>query len=217
MRHKGKSGYTPVKEKGNTDENILAAAQKLFAVQGFEGVTLREISDAASANPALVSYYFGDKRGLYRKCLENIGNKRLAFAERFLVMAPSSPEDVRLRLALFVEDIIESYLEDPTAMLLVHRECENQTNLSEDIFRKIFVAVFDHLKNFLAMSQRAGYLKPGVDIHLATIIFFGATVNFTRTEALNDKYFKVSLRSKDFRKRVVTSLLGIFLDGVRTP
>ncbi len=215
MRRKKKSKHSPAKSKVHTDQNILAAAQNLFAIKGFEGVTIRDISEATGANPALVSYYFGDKIGLYRKCLENIGNKRLAFAERFLVMAPSSPEDVRLRLALFVEDIIESYLEDPTAMLLVHRECENQTNLSEDIFRKIFVAVFDHLKNFLAMSQRAKYIKPGVDIHLATIIFFGATVNFTRTEALNDKYFKVSLRSNDFRKRVVASLVEIFWEGVR--
>lgn len=49
---------------------ILRAAEKLFANQGFQATTLRQISAKSGANGALVSYYFGGKEGLWDAVLE---------------------------------------------------------------------------------------------------------------------------------------------------
>ena len=45
---------------------LLNAALKLFAEKGFAKTSTREIALAAQANIAAISYYFGDKAGLYR-------------------------------------------------------------------------------------------------------------------------------------------------------
>lgn len=45
---------------------LLNAALKLFAEKGFAKTSTREIAQAAEANIAAISYYFGDKAGLYR-------------------------------------------------------------------------------------------------------------------------------------------------------
>lgn len=45
---------------------LLDAALRLFAVQGFAKTSTREIAQAAGVNIAAISYYFGDKAGLYR-------------------------------------------------------------------------------------------------------------------------------------------------------
>ncbi|MBG6073457.1 MULTISPECIES: DUF1956 domain-containing protein [unclassified Polaromonas] len=45
---------------------LLHAALKLFAEKGFAKTSTREIALAAGANLAAISYYFGDKAGLYR-------------------------------------------------------------------------------------------------------------------------------------------------------
>jgi TetR/AcrR family transcriptional regulator, regulator of cefoperazone and chloramphenicol sensitivity len=45
---------------------LLHAALKLFAEKGFAKTSTREIALAAGANIAAISYYFGDKAGLYR-------------------------------------------------------------------------------------------------------------------------------------------------------
>nr|WP_315464116.1 CerR family C-terminal domain-containing protein [uncultured Rhodoferax sp.] len=45
---------------------LLDAALSLFAEQGFAKTSIREIAQAAQANVASISYYFGDKAGLYR-------------------------------------------------------------------------------------------------------------------------------------------------------
>ncbi|WP_419486961.1 TetR/AcrR family transcriptional regulator [Chryseobacterium bernardetii] len=52
------------------EENILFAAEKLFAEKGFDGTSTREISKAANVNISMISYYFGSKEKLYEKLVE---------------------------------------------------------------------------------------------------------------------------------------------------
>ncbi|MBX9705519.1 MAG: CerR family C-terminal domain-containing protein [Gammaproteobacteria bacterium] len=47
-------------------ENILFTALKLFAAQGLARTTVRQIAKEAAVNVSAISYYFGDKNGLYR-------------------------------------------------------------------------------------------------------------------------------------------------------
>ncbi|WP_338552930.1 TetR family transcriptional regulator [Paenibacillus sp. KS-LC4] len=44
---------------------ILLAAKKLFAAQGFDRTSVRQICEEAGANVALISYYFGGKDNLF--------------------------------------------------------------------------------------------------------------------------------------------------------
>jgi AcrR family transcriptional regulator len=44
---------------------ILDAAEALFSVHGFHGVTVREVAKEGGVDPALLNYYFGSKRGLF--------------------------------------------------------------------------------------------------------------------------------------------------------
>lgn len=48
---------------------LLLAASKLFAEQGVEATSTREICTAAGLNPGAIHYHFGDKEGLYRALL----------------------------------------------------------------------------------------------------------------------------------------------------
>ena len=47
-------------------EHLLECALRLFSSKGFAKTSTREIALAAGANLAAISYYFGDKAGLYR-------------------------------------------------------------------------------------------------------------------------------------------------------
>ncbi|SDF96179.1 MULTISPECIES: CerR family C-terminal domain-containing protein [unclassified Duganella] len=53
-------------------ERLLHAAMRLFGEQGFSKTSTREIAQAAGANVAAISYYFGDKAGLYQACFSAI-------------------------------------------------------------------------------------------------------------------------------------------------
>ncbi len=49
----------------STKSKILQTAGPIFARMGFQGATIRDISDAADVNLASINYYFGDKQKLY--------------------------------------------------------------------------------------------------------------------------------------------------------
>jgi AcrR family transcriptional regulator len=51
-------------------EALLDAAGRLFARRGPEAHSLRDVAAAAGVTPAMVHYYFGDKRGLTDAMLE---------------------------------------------------------------------------------------------------------------------------------------------------
>ncbi len=59
---------TPGRRPGK--ERILDAAEQLFAQRGFYGVSLRDITQAAGVDVALVAYHFGGKRELFTAVFE---------------------------------------------------------------------------------------------------------------------------------------------------
>jgi AcrR family transcriptional regulator len=73
-----------------TNNRIFLAAERLFADFGFEGVSVREIVQAADVNLAAVSYHFGSKSELYL----TLFRKRLRelTAERALLLRPAEAE-----------------------------------------------------------------------------------------------------------------------------
>lgn len=54
-----------MKKSDRTREAILSAAKKLFAQQGYERTTVRDVAERARIDPAMVIRYFGSKDGLF--------------------------------------------------------------------------------------------------------------------------------------------------------
>ncbi|NJO46784.1 MAG: TetR/AcrR family transcriptional regulator [Oscillatoriales cyanobacterium RM1_1_9] len=55
-----------------TREQILNAAERLFAISGFTGTSLRAVTRAADVNLAAVHYHFGSKEELFRVIVKRI-------------------------------------------------------------------------------------------------------------------------------------------------
>jgi AcrR family transcriptional regulator len=55
----------------STGQQLVAAAESLYAEHGIDGVSLRQIADeCGQRNPAVVQYHFGSKVGLLRAIVE---------------------------------------------------------------------------------------------------------------------------------------------------
>jgi TetR/AcrR family transcriptional regulator, regulator of cefoperazone and chloramphenicol sensitivity len=77
-----KAQTIPLKRPQRSDgeesrERLLHTALRLFAEKGYEKTSTREIAGEAAANIGAISYYFGDKAGLYRAVFfEPLGNPK---------------------------------------------------------------------------------------------------------------------------------------------
>lgn len=54
----------------SADLRILAAAEQLFADQGFKETSIQMLADTAGVNRALIFYYYKSKETLYRQIIE---------------------------------------------------------------------------------------------------------------------------------------------------
>ncbi len=78
-----KTTKTPGLKPGK--ERILDAAERLFARHGFYGISVRDITEAAEVDVALINYHFGSKRELFaavfKRRSERLNPERLAMLE----------------------------------------------------------------------------------------------------------------------------------------
>ncbi|GAA3163585.1 TetR family transcriptional regulator [Nonomuraea salmonea] len=58
------------RDAARTRQRLLDAALKRFAHDGYAATTVRDITDDAGVNVALVNRYFQSKEGLFEACLE---------------------------------------------------------------------------------------------------------------------------------------------------
>ncbi len=93
-----------MKTQGAPDpkQEILAAAIGLFARKGFSATGVREIAQQAEVNIAMISYYFGSKRGILEAALAMFFQRYQAVAEQAL--AGDDPPEQKMRR--FIRSIV---------------------------------------------------------------------------------------------------------------
>ncbi|HUK09150.1 MAG TPA: TetR/AcrR family transcriptional regulator [Stellaceae bacterium] len=58
-------------ESADTQTRLMRVGERMFAEQGYDGVSLRQLTAAAGVNLAAVNYHFGSKEGLLAAIFEN--------------------------------------------------------------------------------------------------------------------------------------------------
>jgi AcrR family transcriptional regulator len=97
-------------------ERLLLAALALFSQRGFARTSTREIALAAGANVASISYYFGDKAGLYRTVFDELMPHDLRDLSR--ITAPG--RDLRSALHDLFSTLLAPLREGATARQCMH-------------------------------------------------------------------------------------------------
>ena len=84
----------------STKDRILSAAEELFAVHGFAGTSLRQVTSVADVNIAAVNYHFGSKENLvhevFKSRMDDMSEKRLAGLRLAIEKDPDDLEGILL-------------------------------------------------------------------------------------------------------------------------
>jgi AcrR family transcriptional regulator len=127
--------------KPDRRQNILLAAEKLFAKFGYHAVSIRNIADEAGVPLALVGYYFGAKQDLYRAIFEHWSamiNERLASLKE--AMAQKEGDRLTRLVEAFIAPVIRlrASAEGEYYALLMTRGLAHQSEDEDLIIREFF-------------------------------------------------------------------------------
>ncbi|PUA35452.1 TetR/AcrR family transcriptional regulator [Paenibacillus elgii] len=148
---------------------ILYAAKKLFARQGFEGTSVRQICEEAGANVALVSYYFGGKEKVFHAIFEHFfpGRQQLSGGEAAFA------HPVR-GLSLIVREIIRFSLTDLELSTIIQQEMVLNTPRAE-VVNSFTSPVWSMARSMLEQGRKEG-LFHYESLDQALLFVMGATL-----------------------------------------
>jgi len=131
-----------------TKERLLEAAEELFAVKGFDGASVEEITRRARANRAAVSFHFGGKERLYIETVK--------FAHRNCISGAPTPDwpagtPAAQRLRGFIRMFIARMIADlsPQSAQLMMREMVQPTAACVEVVREYIRPMADVLVGIL--------------------------------------------------------------------
>lgn len=106
----------------------------LFSSKGYKQTTLKDISSECGMNSALISYYFGGKKGLLRSVLEL---KLKRFEEVFSPVELAGSEITMQDFLAFIASVLEDCETDPSILQIskwsVIDNEESSAKLSQDV------------------------------------------------------------------------------------
>jgi TetR/AcrR family transcriptional regulator len=193
-------------------KQILEVAMRLFARQGFQGTTTRQIAEAAHVNEAIIFRHFPTKDGLYWAVIEHKiegGNGRERLRDK-LRRDAGHPEI----FSSIAEQILERQAKDTTmSRLLLFSGLENH-RLSQRFFRTYVAGYYEILADHIRERVRSGEFRD-VDPLLAARGFLGMVVYHSWVQEL----FGGKRYQKFDNQKVSRTLADIWLAGMlqRTP
>ena len=156
----------------STRERLLQAAERLFALQGFDATSVRDITAAAECNVASVNYHFGGKDKLYlevfRRRLSDLRDRRVSSLDR---VVKKSGADLSLDAVLrtFASNFLEPMLDPDEGRILMELMAREMTDphLPPDLLRGEMIGP---VQNALAAALRSA--RPDLDENAASACVF---------------------------------------------
>ena len=196
--------HTRVPAEGRKQQ-ILDVATDLFARQGFNGTTTRQIAQRAAVNEAIIFRHYPTKEELYWAVIEHQISLRSGRAK--LEQCLSSDADAYEVLVSVAEDILNR---DTTLMRLLLFTALEKHELSDRFFRTHVSGYFELLAEFFRRNIEAGRFR-AVDPLLAARGFVGMLANHFQVQEL---YGGKKIQAFD-NHQVCRTLVDIWMKGVQ--
>ena len=149
---------------------ILDAAVRVFARQGFHATRVSDIADEAGVAYGLVYHYFRSKDEVLGELFVERWSLLLAAIEE----ADRAGGSHRARLAAVAGFIVESYRHDPELMKVIIVEVTRAANSFGQTHLEQINDAYRAIARIVSQGQSDGRFRSDVDAYFASMTFYGA-------------------------------------------
>ncbi len=156
-------------------EAILAAAEELFAQQGFAAVSIREIALSAGVSKANVFHHFGTKDQLYKRVIQQI----IQASTELLDELGEGDDDYRSRLLHFNRGQLQNILSNPQgACLLLQESLALRSGHGQQMAADLLGKQFNRLVKLISKGQQQSEIRASLDPAMVATLLVSANLFF---------------------------------------
>ncbi|HMS72136.1 MAG TPA: TetR/AcrR family transcriptional regulator [Baekduia sp.] len=186
---------------------ILDAAVRVFARQGFHGSRVSDIADEAGVAYGLLYHYFRSKDQL----LSTVFSERWKLMLEAIEAADQRDASGREKLDDIAGFIVGSYHHDPDLMKVIIVEVTRAANSFGRTHLDEIRQAFDGIAAIVAAAQAKGEFRADADPQFAAMSFYGVV-----EQALTAWIFGQLGDTEDEIARVREQIVAMVCDGLRT-
>ena len=189
--------------------NILRIASEEFATNGLSGARVDEIASRTKTSKRMIYYYFGDKEGLYKACLE-AAYANVRGGEAQLDLGGLPPRDALAKLVAFTFDHHRKH-PDFIRMVMIENIHHADYLKQSDVIQGMNNAAIDKLADIIRRGQNEGTFRTELDpveLHwqISALTFFNVSNRHTFSALFGSELFTEE-RQSDLRDHMVEMVL----------
>jgi len=145
------------RQNKDTRALLLKHAEELFLTHGFEGVSIRQITEASGANVAAVNYHFNGKTSLYlevlKQRLDGITQDKLALLKKLDEQRPAAT--LEQILYGYIYSFFDAHLSSPDSDRLlqtIYREMAPDAIASDLVADRLVIPVHKAFQKIIVKS-----------------------------------------------------------------
>lgn len=155
---------------GDRRQQILDAAVRVFARQGFHATRVADIAIEADVAYGLVYHYFSSKE----EVLNELFSERWSLLIAAVDEADRSAGTTREKLATVATFIVESYRNDPELMKVIIVEVTRAANTFGRTHLAEIRRAYESIARIVVEGQDSGEIRDDIDPTFASMVFYGA-------------------------------------------
>jgi AcrR family transcriptional regulator len=204
--------FIRVMEYNDKQVQIMEAAEKLFAEQGFAGTSVRDIAEAAHVNLAMISYYFGSKEKLMEAMFHHRGVDFKLQLENILQNKNLSPIQ---KVEKLIDDYIERIFKKQSFHKIMAREqmVSSSSPITEQIY-EMKQRNFSLIKELIHQGQKAGQFKKNIDISLLMMTLTGTSSQLVTAQHYYRKINHLEDMPVEELEKLMKKKLSIYLKNL---
>ena len=199
-----------------TKERLLDEAEALFALKGYDAVSVREITRAANCNLAAVNYHFGNKKNLYlevfrSRWLPRATRIKQCFQNSLQINGPLTPSAI-------IQSLVRAFLEGPFSEeerkrhhRLISGELTKPTEALKMVADQAIRPLFDSLREDLRSVLPEDIEEEQLVLNILSVFAIVLCFNFARTMISS---FTGCDYDADFKGRLVDHIVEFSINGL---
>ena len=170
------------------EEHIMMVAEKLFAANGYNGTSVRDIAAKAKVNVSMISYYFGSKENLMEELFKWRMEEGLNFAKN--ILENNELNEIQ-KIDAFVDNFVNRVQSVRDFFLLVHtQQVISQNKNIQNFLRASKINYIEINQKIIEQGLETGIFTKKPSYHLLQCTISGTIFNAMHGMKMYKEYLK---------------------------